>query len=72
MIDAKQLKNYKWVGKSVDLPFEQYLKYAQELGMNYVFIDKTERNVKIAEELRKFGYNIIIGYGDVSRIKISW
>ena len=72
MIDTKQLKSYKWVGKSVELPLEQFLKYAQDLGMNYVFINKTERNVKIAEELRKLGYSVVIGYGDAARIKISW
>lgn len=72
MIEAKQLKNYKWIGESVELPLEQFLKYAQELGINYVFIDKTDRNIKIIEDLRKLGYNIIIGYGDAARIKISW
>ena len=41
MIDTKQLKSYKWVGKSVEPQLEQFLKYAQELGMNYVFINKT-------------------------------
>lgn len=72
MIDAKQLKNYKWVGKTIDEPFENFIKYAQEIGLNYVFIDKTDRNTKIAENLRQLGYNVVVGYGDVARIKISW
>ena len=72
MINTKQLKNYKWVGETIDEPFENFIKYAQEIGLNYVFIDKTDRNIKIAENLRQLGYSVVIGYGDAARIKINW
>lgn len=72
MLSAKELKRYKWTGEILYDPFEKFLKYAQEIGQNYVFINKTDENIKLAENLKTLGYSVIIGYGDVARIKISW
>ena len=49
-----------------------YVMYANLLGQHYVFIDKNILYSEIIDKLRDAGYNIVIGYGDVARIKISW
>lgn len=42
------------------------------LGMNYILIDKNVLNPDIVDVFKNAGYNVIIGYGDVARAKITW
>ena len=49
-----------------------YVMYANLLGQHYVFIDRNILYSEIIDKLRDAGYNIVIGQGDVARIKISW
>ena len=51
---------------------EHYVMYANLLGQHYVFIDKNILYSEIIDKLRDAGYNVVIGQGDVARIKISW
>jgi hypothetical protein len=50
-----------------------FIRAAKECGLNYVFIDKNTFDNKIIEELiKEIGYSIVVGQGEVARIKISW
>jgi len=70
MIDTKELKRKCEVHNEQLL--EELITCAHELGQNYVFINKTDENIKLTENLKTLGYSVIIGYGDTARIKISW
>lgn len=50
----------------------QLMQVANYAHQNYIFIDKGTFSQETIEKVCKAGYNIVIGYGDVARIKISW
>ena len=39
---------------------------------NYIFIDKKTFSQETIDKVKNAGYNVVIGYGDITRIKISW
>ena len=46
---------------------------AQDFGLNYVFIDKGMIDEELLNKLKKSGYySVVVGQGEVARIKISW
>ena len=49
-----------------------FIDAAKAFGVNYVFIGKGSIDDTIIERLRKNGYSILVGQGEVARIKISW
>lgn len=40
--------------------------------MRYTFMDKNMLSNDMINLLKENGYSVIIGYGDVARVKISW
>ena len=55
-----------------ELAITELIQDAHYAHQNYIFIDKGSFSQETIEKVREAGYNIVIGYGDVARIKISW
>ena len=72
MITAKEVKKYTGFVKITTLSLEHLIMAAQINHLNYIFIDKDLVNPELQNELRNLGYGVVVGYGDVARIKISW
>ena len=45
---------------------------AKNLGINYIFIDKSVVDDKLINLLKEKGFSILIGMGTNARVKISW
>lgn len=48
------------------------IESVKKLGCNYLFLDKNTIPQDIINDLRSKDYTVIIGQGEVARIKISW
>lgn len=68
-ISATLVKNKDATYLSV---LSQFVRCANYMGMNYIFIDRDILHPDEIDILRNVGYNILIGQGDKARIKISW
>lgn len=44
----------------------------QNFGLNYIFVDKGMLSDNTLNDLKKLGYSVVVGQGEVARIKISW
>lgn len=55
-----------------ELAITELIQDAHWAHQNYIFIDKGTFSQETIEKVHKAGYNVVIGYGDVARIKISW
>lgn len=40
--------------------------------LNYIFVDRDLFSKGVIDKLRENGFTVVIGQGDVARIKISW
>lgn len=49
-----------------------FIQAAMMFGINYIFIDKDMITNETIAELKQHGYSVMVGQGEVSRIKISW
>lgn len=72
MIGAKEVRNTVCDSQISALSLEQLIMSAQVNHINYVFIDRNLVSSDLIDELRSLGYSVVIGQGEVSRIKISW
>lgn len=72
MLSAKDVKNTTCESQVSSRSLEQLIMAAQINHLNYVFIDRGLVSSELQNELRNLGYSVLVGYGDVARIKISW
>jgi hypothetical protein len=72
MLGAKEVKNTVCDCPVTALSLEQLIMSAQVNHINYVFIDKNLVSSDLIDNLRDLGYTLVIGQGEISRIKISW
>lgn len=72
MLSAKELKNITCDSNITTRSIEQLIMAAQINNINYVFLDRNTVSSDLLDELRHLGYTVIVGQGEVSRIKISW
>lgn len=54
------------------LAITELIQDAHWAHQNYIFVDKGIFSQETIEKVKNAGYNVVIGYGDVARIKISW
>ena len=55
-----------------ELALSTMIQDAQWAHMNCVFVDKKLLIQEDIDKLKENGYTVVIGYGEVARIKISW
>jgi hypothetical protein len=55
-----------------ELAISTMIQDAQWAHMNYMFIDKNLLRQEDIDKLKENGYNVVVGQGEVARIKISW
>ena len=67
--DIKQIVPYDTI---TTREIEYLIIQAYKNHMNYVFVDKNIVSPSVIEDLKKNGYSLVIGQGEVARIKISW
>ena len=72
MLTATDVKNTTCESKVSSRSLEQLIMAAQVNHVNYVFIDRDLVSSELQNELRNLGYSVLVGYGDVARIKFSW
>ena len=48
------------------------IESVKKLGCNYLFLDKNTISQDIIDDLKSKGYTVVIGQGEVAKIKISW
>ena len=72
MLSATDVKNTTCESQVSSRSIEQLIMAAQVNHLNYVFIDRDLVSSDLQNELRKLGYSVLVGYGNVARIKISW
>ena len=51
---------------------KKLMRAASAFGLNYVFIDKGMVADEVLNQLKKQGFSVVVGQGEVARIKISW
>ena len=49
-----------------------FIQEAMRFGVRYVFVDKGSVPDETLEHLKKHNYSVVVGQGEVARIKISW
>lgn len=49
-----------------------FIQEAMRFGVRYVFVDKGSVPDETLEDLKKHNYSVVVGQGEVARIKISW
>ena len=67
--EIKQIEPYNEVGTR---EIESLIIQAHKNHLNYVFVDRNLLPQSTIDDLRKNGYGVVIGQGEVSRIKITW
>ena len=72
MLTATDVRDITCESQVSSRSLEQLIMAAQINHLNYVFIDRNLVSSELQNELRNLGYSLIVGYGDVARIKISW
>ena len=72
MLTATDVRNITCESQVSSRSLEQLIMAAQINHINYVFIDRNLVSSELQNELRNLGYSLLVGYGDVARIKISW
>lgn len=76
MLNKDEFLNFKQADFSKpaeeELAITELIQDAHFAHQNYIFIDKGSFSQETIENVRNAGYNVVIGYGDVARIKISW
>lgn len=55
-----------------ELAITEMIQDAHWAHQNCIFINKGTFSQETIEKVRKAGYNVVISYVDVARIKISW
>lgn len=60
----------KWADQ--DLAIANMIWNAHWAHMNYIFVDKNLFSQETLNKVKEAGYNLVIGYGEAARIKISW
>ena len=70
LLDFKQADFSK--SAEEELAIIELIQDAHYAHQNYIFIDKGTFSQETIEKVREAGYNVVIGYGEVARIKISW
>lgn len=68
--EMRQADFSQWSEK--ELTISTMIQDAQWAHMNYVFIDKNLLRQEDIDKLKENGYNVVVGQGEVARIKISW
>ena len=72
MLTATDVRDITCESQVSSRSLEQFIMAAQINHINYVFIDRNLVSSELQNELRNLGYSVLVGYGDVARIKISW
>lgn len=72
MLTATDVRDITCESQVSSRSLEQLIMAAQINHLNYVFIDKDLVSSELQNELRNLGYRVLVGYGEVARIKISW
>ena len=76
MLNKDEFLNFKQADFSKlaeeELAITELIQAAHYAHQNYIFIDKGTFSQETIDKVKNAGYNVVIGYGDVARIKISW
>ena len=72
MWSVKEIKQIVPYDTITTREIEYLIIQAHKNHMNYVFVDKNIVPSSTIEDLKKNGYSVVIGQGEVARIKISW
>ena len=76
MINKNKFLNFKQSDFSKpseeEFAIGQLMQAANYAHQNYIFVNKGTFSQETIEKVREAGYNVLIGYGDIARIKISW
>ena len=72
MWSAKEIKGIHPYDDITTREIESLMIQVHKNHMNYVFVDKNIVSSSVIEDLKKSGYSVVIGQGEVARIKISW
>lgn len=73
MIPAKDLeKTIARPNEVTEASVMEQIRGAAFNHMRYTFMDKCLLSNDMINLLKENGYNVIIGYGDAARVKISW
>lgn len=49
-----------------------FIKAAMTFGVSYIFVDKGMITDDEIAHLKEHNYSVVVGQGEVARIKISW
>ena len=49
-----------------------FIKAAMAFGVNYIFVDKGIITDNEIAHLKEQNYSVVVGQGEVARVKISW
>lgn len=75
MLSKDEFLNFKQADFSKpaeeELAITEMIQDAYWAHQNYIFIDKGTFSQETIDKVKNAGYNVVIGYGDVARIKIS-
>lgn len=76
MLSKDEFLNFKQADFSKpaeeELAITELIQAAHYAQQNYIFIDKGSFSQETIEKVKNTGYNVLIGYGNIARIKISW